>query len=152
MNRQKVTADPVHYDWLTKQASPPSRIGQGILRAYWVGGVICMLGQAAVDVGTKLLKMTTQDGYCLAAIVLVFLTALLTGLGVFDKIGQYAGAGSFVPITGFANAVVSPALEFRREGMVLGLGAKLFTIAGPVLVYGIASSVLVGLIYAVIHP
>lgn len=152
MNRQKVTADPVHYDWLTKQASPPSRIGQGILRAYWVGGVICMLGQAAADVGTKLLKMTTQDGYCLAAIVLVFLTALLTGLGVFDKIGQYAGAGSFVPITGFANAVVSPALEFRREGMVLGLGAKLFTIAGPVLVYGIASSVLVGLIYAIIHP
>ncbi|MBQ8150535.1 MAG: stage V sporulation protein AC [Clostridia bacterium] len=152
MNRQKVNADPVHYDWLTKQASPPSRIGQGILRAYWVGGVICMLGQAAADVGTKLLKMTTQDGYCLAAIVLVFLTALLTGLGVFDKIGQYAGAGSFVPITGFANAVVSPALEFRREGMVLGLGAKLFTIAGPVLVYGIASSVLVGLIYAVIHP
>lgn len=152
MNRQKVTADPVHYDWLTKQASPPSRIGQGLLRAYWVGGVICMLGQAAADVGTKLLKMTTQDGYCLAAIVLVFLTALLTGLGVFDKIGQYAGAGSFVPITGFANAVVSPALEFRREGMVLGLGAKLFTIAGPVLVYGIASSVLVGLIYAVIHP
>lgn len=152
MNRQKVTADPVHYDWLTKQASPPSGIGQGILRAYWVGGVICMLGQAAADVGTKLLKMTTQDGYCLAAIVLVFLTALLTGLGVFDKIGQYAGAGSFVPITGFANAVVSPALEFRREGMVLGLGAKLFTIAGPVLVYGIASSVLVGLIYAVIHP
>ena len=111
-----------------------------------------MLGQAAADVGTKLLKMTTQDGYCLAAIVLVFLTALLTGLGVFDKIGQYAGAGSFVPITGFANAMVSPALEFRREGMVLGLGAKLFTIAGPVLVYGIASSVLVGLIYAVIHP
>ena len=80
MNRQKVTADPVHYDWLTKQASPPSRIGQGILRAYWVGGVICMLGQAAADVGTKLLKMTTQDGYCLAAIVLVFLTALLTDL------------------------------------------------------------------------
>lgn len=152
MNRQKVTADPVHYDWLTKQASPPSRIGQGILRAYWVGGVICMLGQAAADVGTKLLKMTTQDGYCLAAIVLVFLTALLTGIGVFDKIGQYAGAGSFVPISGFANAMVSPALEFRREGMVLGLGAKLFTIAGPVLVYGIASSVLVGLIYAVIHP
>ena len=87
-----------------------------------------------------------------SAIVLVFLTAVLTGLGVFDKIGQYAGAGSFVPITGFANAMVSPALEFRREGMVLGLGAKLFSIAGPVLVYGISSSVLVGLIYAVIFP
>ena len=78
----------------------------------------------------------------------MFLTAVLTGIGVFDKIGQYAGAGSFVPITGFANAMVSPALEFRREGLVLGLGAKLFTIAGPVLVYGIGTSVLVGMIYA----
>ena len=78
----------------------------------------------------------------------MFLTALLTGIGVFDKIGKYAGAGSFVPITGFANAMVSPALEFRREGLVLGLGAKLFTIAGPVLVYGVSASVIVGVIYA----
>ena len=78
----------------------------------------------------------------------VFLTALLTGLGVFDKIGQYAGAGAFVPISGFANAMVSPAMEFRREGMVLGLGAKLFTIAGPVLVWGTSASVLVGIVYA----
>ena len=74
---------------------------------------------------------------------------MLTGVGVFDKLGQYAGAGTFVPITGFANAMVSPALEFRREGLVLGLGAKLFTIAGPVLVYGIGSSVIVGIIFAV---
>ena len=78
----------------------------------------------------------------------VFLTALLTGLGVFDKIGQYAGAGAFVPISGFANAMVSPAMEFRREGMVLGLGTKLFTIAGPVLVWGTSASVLVGIVYA----
>ncbi len=150
MNQQNVHTSRKHYDWLTKQASPPSPVAQGLFRAFWVGGLICVIGQACADVGVGLLKMTTSDGYCLAAIVLVFLTAVLTGVGVFDKIGQYAGAGSFVPITGFANAMVSPALEFRREGLVLGLGAKLFTIAGPVLVYGISASVLVGLIYAVI--
>lgn len=152
MNHQKIKTDPVHYDALTKQVSPPSKLGQGLLRAFWVGGFVCVLGQIVADIGTKLLKMTTSDGFCLTAIVLVFCTAVLTGLGVFDKIGQYAGAGSFVPITGFANAMVSPAVEFRREGMVLGLGAKLFTIAGPVLVYGISASVLVGLIYAIIFP
>jgi len=152
MNRQKVKTDPVHYDTLTKQASPPSKLRQGLIRAFWVGGLICVLGQGIADIGAKLLKMSTSDSYCLTAIVLVFLTALLTGIGVFDRIGQYAGAGSFVPITGFANAMVSPALEFRREGMVLGLGVKLFTIAGPVLVYGISASVLVGIIYAIIHP
>ena len=78
----------------------------------------------------------------------MFLTALLTGIGVFDRIGQYAGAGAFVPISGFANAMVSPAMEFRREGMVLGLGAKLFTLAGPVLVWGVSASVIAGLVYA----
>ena len=95
-----------------------------------------------------MLKLTSRDASCLACVVLVFLTALLTGVGIFDKLGKFAGAGTFVPITGFANAMVSPALEFRREGLVLGLGAKLFTIAGPVLVYGIGASVLVGVIYA----
>lgn len=151
MNRQRIHEDPAHYEQMTRQASPPSRTGQGVLRAWWVGGLICCIGQLAADVGVHLLKMSTSDGYCLAAIVLVFLTAVLTGAGVFDRIGQYAGAGSFVPITGFANAMVSPALEYRREGMVLGLGAKLFTIAGPVLVYGIGSSVLVGILYALLH-
>ena len=80
--------------------------------------------------------------------MIVFMTAVLTGVGVFDKIGQFGGAGAFVPISGFANAMVSPAMEFRREGLVLGLGCKLFTIAGPVLVWGVTASVLVGLIYA----
>ena len=107
-----------------------------------------MLGQAISDLGIRFFHMLPRDASTLASITLVFLTALLTGLGVFDKIGKYAGAGSFVPITGFANAMVSPALEFRREGLVMGLGAKLFTIAGPVLVYGIGASVLYGVIYA----
>ena len=107
-----------------------------------------MLGQAIADAGIHWLDMNARTASSLTSITLVFLTSLLTGVGVFDKLGKYAGAGSFVPITGFANAMVSPALEFRREGLVLGLGAKLFSIAGPVLVYGIGASVLVGVIYA----
>lgn len=150
MNRQKVNIDPTRYQTMLEQASPNSKLGQGLLRAFWVGGVICMLGQAVADVGVRVLDMTAPAAGTLASIVLVFLTALLTGLGVFDKLGQYAGGGTFVPITGFANAMVSPALEFRREGLVLGLGAKLFTIAGPVLVYGIGASVLAGVVFLIL--
>ena len=148
MNKQRVHTDPGYYARLTDKFSPPSKLGKGILRAFWVGGVICMLGQFIMDAGSRWLQLSSRDASTLASVTLVFLTALLTGMGVFDKIGQYAGAGSFVPITGFANAMVSPALEFRREGLVLGLGAKLFPIAGPVLVYGVSASVVVGMIYA----
>ena len=148
MDKHRVHTSQSHYSWLTEQLSPPSRLASGLFRAFWVGGFICTLGQAISDAGVLYLKLSTQEASTLASIVLVFLTALLTGLGIFDKIGKYAGAGSFVPISGFANAMVSPALEFRREGLVTGLGAKLFTIAGPVLVYGIGASVIYGLIYA----
>ena len=150
MDKQRVHTDRKHYEWLTRQLSPPSAIGPCLLRAFWVGGVICMLGQGISDIGFHAFHMSTRDSSTLAGITLIFLTALLTGLGLFDKIGKYAGAGSFVPITGFANAMVAPALEFRREGLVLGLGAKLFSIAGPVLVYGVGASVLYGLIYALL--
>ena len=148
MDKQRIHTNPQHYSWLTDRLSPPSPLGSGLFQAFWVGGLICTLGQGVMDIGTHLLQMTARDASTLAGITLIFLTALLTGLGVFDKIGKYAGAGSFVPITGFANAMVSPALEFRREGLVLGVGAKLFTIAGPVLVYGVSASVIYGLIYA----
>ncbi len=148
MNRQRVHTNAKHYDYLTKKASPPSPMSASLINAFWVGGLICVLGQGISDVGFHLLDLTTRDASTLASITLIFLTAVLTGLGIFDKIGQFAGAGSFVPITGFANAMVSPALEFRMEGLVLGLGAKLFSIAGPVLVYGIGSSVIVGVLYA----
>ena len=148
MDKQRVHTDPKHYSQLTDQFSPPSKMWMGLLNAFWVGGVICVLGQGVIDLGAHVFKLSARDAGSLASIVLVFLTALLTGIGVFDKIGKYAGAGSFVPITCFANAMVSPALEFRREGLVLGLGAKLFTIAGPVLVYGVSASVIVGVIYA----
>ena len=148
MDKQRVHTDPEHYAWLTGQLSPPSPLGSGLIRAFWVGGLICALGQAIGDIGIRLMDMNARNASAFTSIILVLITALLTGIGVFDKIGKYAGAGSFVPITGFANAMVSPALEFRREGLVMGVGAKLFTIAGPVLVYGVGASVVYGLIYA----
>ena len=120
-------------------------MAQGIFRAYWVGGVICALGQTINDLFAYGLKWGAQSASTATSICLIFASSLLTGLGVYDKIGKYAGAGSIVPITGFANSVVSPAMEFRREGLVMGVGAKLFTLAGPVLTYGIGGSIVVGL-------
>ena len=137
------------YKQLVDRMSPKSDMAKGLLRAFWVGGAICCLGQALQEAAKAWRHMTNTAAGTFCSTVLVFLTALLTGIGVFDRIGQYAGAGAFVPITGFANAMVSPAMEFRREGLVLGLGAKLFTIAGPVLVWGVSASVLVGIIYAI---
>ena len=137
------------YKQLVDRMSPKSDMAKGLLRAFWVGGAICCLGQALQEAAKAWLHMNNTAAGTFCSTVLVFLTALLTGIGVFDRIGQYAGAGAFVPITGFANAMVSPAMEFRREGLVLGLGAKLFTIAGPVLVWGVSASVLVGIIYAI---
>lgn len=137
------------YKQLVESLSPNSKMGQGLFRAFWVGGLICALGQGFIETGVRLMHMTNTAASTFASTMIVFLTALLTGIGVFDRIGQYAGAGAFVPISGFANAMVSPAMEFRREGLVLGLGAKLFTIAGPVLVWGVSASVVVGIIYTI---
>lgn len=137
------------YVQLVKRMSPKSELGTGLLRAFWVGGAVCAFGQLMIEIGTGFLEMNQTLASTFASMTVVFITAVLTGIGVFDKIGQYAGAGAFVPISGFANAMVSPAMEFRREGLVLGLGAKLFTIAGPVLVWGISTSCLVGILYAI---
>ncbi len=136
------------YSRLVDRLSPKSKLGQGLLRAFITGGTICALGQVFLDMGLRYLDMTVTTATTFSSMMIVFITAVLTGVGVFDKIGQYGGAGAFVPISGFANAMVSPAMEFRREGLVLGLGAKLFTIAGPVLVWGISISVIVGIVYA----
>ena len=106
-----------------------------------------MLGQCATDLSLLYLNLNASESATFGSVFLVFLTAFLTGIGVFDRIARYAGAGTVVPITGFANAMVSPAMEFRSEGWVLGTGAKLFTIAGPVLAYGISVSVIVGFVY-----
>ena len=134
------------YAQLVERLSPKSEIGKGLIRAYWVGGVICMIGQGVTDIFAYGLKWGAQASAAATSITMIFLASLLTGIGVYDRIGKYAGAGSIVPITGFANSVVAPAMEFRREGLVMGVGAKLFTLAGPVLTYGISASVIVGLI------
>lgn len=139
------------YARLVQKLSPKSEMGTGLFRAFWVGGFICMIGQAIMDVYTRVLLLGAQHASTATSITLVFLSALLTGIGVYDKIGKYAGAGSIVPITGFANSVVSPAMEYRREGLVMGVGAKLFTLSGPVLVYGISSSIIVGIIALVME-
>lgn len=136
-----------NYAALVRRLTPKSQLGRGCLRAFWVGGVICMLGQAVADIGAAWLGLTSGAALTLGSVSLVFITAILTGVGVFDQIAQYAGAGTLVPITGFANAMVSPAMEFKPEGWVMGTGVRLFTIAGPVLVFGISSSVIVGVLY-----
>ena len=137
---------PKEYQKMVDKATPPSKAYASIPAAFLVGGLICVLGQL-LFAGYESLGYVQKDASLLVSITLVFLTALLTGAGVFDKIAKFAGAGTFVPITGFANAMVSPALEFRSEGWILGLGAKLFSIAGAVIVYGITASIIYGVIY-----
>lgn len=146
-NRLPTKEEQENYLKFVAEMSPKSKIGRDMLRAFWVGGVICALGEVVNQLLTHFTNLEKEGVGSFAGVFLIFLAALLTGIGVYDKIGKYAGAGSIVPITGFANSVVAPAMEFKREGLVLGLGSKLFTLAGPVLAYGISASVLVGLIY-----
>ena len=133
------------YDALTTRYSQNSKPWINVPKAFLIGGGICALGQGLIEGYTRLgLPADLASGAC--SMTLVVLSALCTGLGIYDQIARHAGAGTLVPITGFANAMVSPALEFKSEGLILGTGAKMFTIAGPVLVYGISASVLYGLI------
>ena len=134
------------YQRLIERETPHSRLLSGCLRAFWVGGAICTLGQYFTVLGERL-ELTELTTPMFTSVLLILIGTTLTGLGVYDRIGRYAGAGSIVPITGFANSVAAPAIEFRREGLVMGVGAKLFAIAGPVLSYGIAASILVGMVY-----
>lgn len=134
------------YDKMVKEKSPNSNIVKDCIMAFIVGGLICDIGQLLTNMFLNFGYPKDKTGYIVACIM-VFLGAFLTGLGVYDDIGKYAGAGSIVPITGFANSIVSPAMEFKSEGYVLGVGAKMFTIAGPVLVYGISASIIVGIIH-----
>ena len=126
---------------------PRSQTLKFCLRAFWTGGLICCIGQAIGDVLRAFFVMTTEEVSAWTSIILIFLAALLTGIGVYDRIGSYAGAGSVVPITGFSNSVTAPAIEFKTEGFILGVGAKMFTIAGPVIVYGTLASVIYGVVY-----
>ncbi len=142
----KKTIDETNYQQYIKNAAPKSSLLKECAFAFLVGGLICVLGEALNDLGSTIgLDEKGVDAF--RTMTLIFLGALFTGFGIYDLLGSFAGAGSIVPITGFANSVVAPALEYKWEGYVLGVGAKLFTIAGPVLVYGISSSVVVGIIY-----
>ena len=137
-----------NYNKYIKNKIPKTKPWPTLFNSFWVGGVICLIGQGINELLMLIwpnIDQTTQWTYVL--IVLIFLASFLTGLGVYDKIGAFAGAGSIVPITGFSNSVTSPAIEFKHEGIIFGICVKMFTVAGPVIVSGVVSSIIVGFIY-----
>ena len=134
------------YGALVARMAPKSPMWRDCLNAFWIGGLICVVGQIFTNCYGAW-GLEKQDAGTAASMTLVALSALLTGLSVYDDIAKHAGAGTLVPITGFANAIAAPAVEFKTEGFVLGVGAKMFTIAGPVILYGLAASVVYGFIY-----
>lgn len=133
------------YNEYIKRHQPPSPMGMDVLRAFLVGGVICVIGEGLLTFYSRFFP--AEEAGTLCSVTLIFLGAVLTGLGVYDDIARFAGAGTLVPITGFSNAVVSPALEFKREGLITGTASKMFSIAGPVIVYGTLASVVYGVVY-----
>ena len=134
------------YSEMVKQASPNSPVFMDCVKAFVSGGIICTIGQVLLDLYTGM-DISEKDAALWVSITLIGISALLTGLGIYEKLGKFCGAGTIVPITGFANSVVSPAIEFKKEGMVFGMAAKMFVVAGPVIVYGTLTSMLVGLVY-----
>jgi stage V sporulation protein AC len=134
------------YGKLVDELSPKSPMGWDCVAAFVVGGAICTLGQVLINLYTQF-GMEKQDASTAASMSLVVLSALFTGLSLYDNLAKYAGAGTLVPITGFANSIAAPAVEFKTEGFILGVGAKMFTIAGPVIVYGVSASVVYGIVY-----
>ena len=146
--KQVMTRD--EYKKYVDKKSPNSKLGRNILRAYVVGGLICVIGQFFNNAFVRM-GCDKDIAGSLTSVVMVFLGVLFTGLNIYDELGRFAGAGSIVPITGFANSVASPAMEFRNEGYVLGVGARMFLVAGPVLVYGITASILAGVIHYLLN-
>ena len=138
------------YDAMVKKASPNSPILSNCIKAFVSGGLICVLGQALLMLYTKK-GISEADAALWVSITLIGISAVLTAFGLYEKLGKFCGAGTIVPITGFANSVVSPASEFKKEGMVFGMAAKMFIVAGPVIVYGTLTSMAVGLIYYLVR-
>ena len=143
---EQIQTQKEYSDYVDKK-SPNSPIVKNCFNAFWVGGLICVLGQIIIDY-CMYRGMDNTSASTVASIALIAISAILTGLNVFNRIGKFAGAGSLVPITGFANSIVSPAIEYKSEGYVMGVGGKMFTVAGPVLVFGISTSVIIGIIAA----
>ena len=138
------------YKTYVEKKSPPSPILKNCLNAFWVGGLICTIGQIILNI-CKMRGFDAQMSGTIVSILLIAVSAFLTGLNLFNKIGKFAGAGSLIPITGFANSIVSPAMEYKSEGYVMGVGGKMFTVAGPVLVFGISTAIIVGIIYLIFN-
>ena len=136
------------YQEYVEKKSPNSPILKNCFNAFWVGGLICTIGQIISNI-CKERGFDIATSSTIVSIILIGISAFLTGLNLFNKIGKFAGAGSLIPITGFANSIVSPAMEYKSEGYVMGVGGKMFTVAGPVLVFGISASILVGIIYMI---
>jgi len=132
---------------MVEQKAPGSHIIRNLIAAFITGGAICSVGQIVMIIFEQLLKADKETAAASTSIVMVFLGAFLTGINIYDNIAKFGGAGASVPITGFSNSIVSPAMEFKKEGYVMGVGAKMFLIAGPVLVYGIFASVVAGFVY-----
>ena len=138
------------YQNYVNKISPNSPIIKNCFNAFWVGGLICSIGQIILNI-CKSRGLSQEISGTIVSIILIGISAFLTGLNIFNKIGKFAGAGSLVPITGFANSIVSPAMEYKSEGYVMGVGGKMFTVAGPVLVFGISTSIIVGIVYLIFN-
>ncbi len=136
------------YSKMVEQASPKSPIGTNCLKAFISGGLVCVFGEILLQILER--TYTEEESALLVSIILIAIAGILTGFGLYEKMGRYCGAGTIVPITGFANSVVSAAIEFKKEGYILGLGSKMFILAGPVIVYGVLTSIVVGIIYRII--
>lgn len=144
---EKINTPKEYSDYVDKK-SPNSPILKNCFNAFWVGGLICSIGQIIMDF-CMYKGMDNALASTVVSISLIAVSAILTGLNVFNRIGKFAGAGSLVPITGFANSIVSPAIEYKSEGYIMGVGGKMFTVAGPVLVFGISTSVIIGIIASI---
>ena len=142
--------EKARFQRMVKDVSPSSHVAANCAKAFVVGGAICAAGQLII---TSFMNagFAKTEASMYTSVILIFAAVLLTGLGVYDNLGKFAGAGTIVPITGFANAVAAPAIEFKREGYVLGVGAKMFVVAGPVIVYGVATSIICGVIYYILR-
>lgn len=148
MDKDKINKS---YCTFVENRLPKTKFFPSLLWAFLVGGLICCIGQGIADgIGAIFPYLSKDDVQAYTTVILIFLASFLTGIGIYDRIGAFAGAGSIVPITGFSNSIASPALEFKNEGLIFGLCVKMFTIAGPVIVTGIASSVLIGIIYFIV--